>query len=195
MVYNPKILAFAGSLRTDSFNKKLVRIAASCATKAGGDVTLVDLRDYPMPIYDGDIEAHEGLPDSARELKRLMKEHRGFLISSPEYNGSFPAALKNAIDWASRQEGDEAPLECFTGHTAALLSASPGALGGIRALTDLRTMLSRINVLVIPETRSISLAHQAFSSDGNLLDPKVAESVCRVSRRLVEVLRKLEAPV
>src|SRR5437879_5065254 len=100
----PRILAFAGSLRKGSLNKKAVAAAASAARAAGAEVTVVDLADYPMPVYDGDLEEREGLPESARKFKALMKSHGAFLISTPEYNSSVPGAFKNVIDWASRSE-------------------------------------------------------------------------------------------
>ncbi len=109
----PKILAFAGSTRTDSFNKKLIRIAVTGATETGADVTVVDLRDFPMPLYDGDLEQREGLPPNARKLKDLMLTHQGFLISSPEYNSSVSAVFKNTIDWTSRQSEGEAEFSLF----------------------------------------------------------------------------------
>ena len=127
MAYVPKILAMAGSTREASFNKKLVRIAVSGARSAGAEVTIVELRDLGLPLYDGDLETRDGLPPAVRKLKDLMLAHQGFMISSPEYNSSISAVLKNAIDWASRPVPGEAPLECFTGKTAAIMSASPGA--------------------------------------------------------------------
>ena len=127
-----KILAFAGSTRTDSYNKKLVKIAAEGARAEGAEVTLIDLRDFPMPLFDGDLEAASGLPEHAKRLKRLMIGHHGLLISTPEYNSSITGVLKNAIDWASREEtDDEPPLVCFRGKTAALVSASPGRIRGV----------------------------------------------------------------
>jgi NAD(P)H-dependent FMN reductase len=114
----PKILCFAGSLRRDSLNKKLVKIAMAAAQEKGADATFMDLKDLPMPVYDGDIEQAEGLPGNARKQKAIMKEHHAFLIACPEYNSSITGALKNAIDWASRPEGDEKPLACFTGKVA-----------------------------------------------------------------------------
>src|SRR5438552_18679945 len=106
----PRILAFAGSTRTQSFNKKLVKIVAAGARAAGAEVTMLDLRDIPLPLYDGDLEAAEGLPENAKKLKELMKSHAGFLISCPEYNSSISGVLKNAIDWASRPMPGDAPL-------------------------------------------------------------------------------------
>src|SRR6185295_2879266 len=98
----PKILAFAGSMRKDSFNKKLIRVAAEGARSAGAEVTLIDLKDFPLPVYDGDLEAAEGLPAGAKKLKELFLQNQGLLIASPEYNSSIPGTLKNAIDWVSR---------------------------------------------------------------------------------------------
>jgi NAD(P)H-dependent FMN reductase len=114
----PRILAFAGSLRTDSFNKKLARIGAEGARAAGAEVTLIDLRDFPMPVYDGDLEA-AGMPETVLQLKKLFLEHQGLLIASPEYNGSIPGPLKNAIDWVSRSAPGERPLASFTDKVAA----------------------------------------------------------------------------
>ena len=126
----------------DSWNKKLIRLGAESVRRAGAEVTLIDLRDVAMPLYDGDLEAHEGLPANARELKRLMIEHDGFLISSPEYNSSISGVLKNAIDWVSRPQPNEPPAPAFRGKVAGLLAASPGNLGGIRGLAVLRQILN-----------------------------------------------------
>src|SRR6186713_3493129 len=124
----PKIVAFAGSLRTGSYNKKLLAIAVDAARAAGAEVTVVDLRELALPVFDQDIEDSTGLPEGAKKLKTLMRESDGFLIASPEYNSSVTAALKNAIDWASRSETDDEPsLVAYRGKTAALMAAAPGA--------------------------------------------------------------------
>lgn len=190
----PKILCFAGSLRTDSLNKKLVKLAMSGARSANAEVTYIDLRDFPMPIYDGDIEAATGLPEHAVRLKALMKEHDAFLISSPEYNSSISGALKNAIDWASRPAGEEKPLECFTGKVAGIMSASPGALGGLRGLVAVRSILGNINVLVCPEQVAVPMAADAFDENGSLRDSKKQQLVENIGRRVADVTRKLLAP-
>src|SRR5262245_45037477 len=131
----PRILSFGGALRRDSFNQKLAAIAAQGAREAGAEVTLIALRDFPMPVFDGDLEDASGLPEGAKKLKALFREHHGLLIASPEYNSSISGALKNAIDWVSREEtDDEPPLSALSGKTAVLMSASPGALGGLRGL-------------------------------------------------------------
>ena len=190
----PKILAFAGSTRTGSFNKQLIRVAAAAATAAGGDVTLVDLRDFPMPLYDGDLEARDGIPEHGRRFKALMIENQGLLIAAPEYNSGITGVLKNTIDWASRAAPGEAELACFTGKTAALLSASPGALGGLRGLVQLRYSLSNIRVLVLPDQVAVPKAHEAFGPDGRLTDPKRHAAVERLAHSLVEILQKLHQP-
>src|SRR3990172_11377177 len=130
MSYTPGILAFAGSARKASWNKKLVRIAAAGARACGAIVTLSEPDDYPLPLFDEDDESQHGLPPHARKLKDLMLSHQGFLISSPEYNSSITPLLKNMIDWSSRKIGDNASLVGFQGKAAVLMSASPGALGG-----------------------------------------------------------------
>src|SRR5262245_50287143 len=125
-----KILAFAGSTRTGSWNKKLIKVAIRGAEAAGAQVTHLDLRDLVLPLYDGDLEDSQGLPPGGRKFKDLLLAHDGIMISSPEYNSSISGVLKNAIDWASRPAGGEKPLECFEGKAAILMSTSPGNLGG-----------------------------------------------------------------
>jgi NAD(P)H-dependent FMN reductase len=189
----PKIIAFAGSTREASWNKKVVRIGAAAATAAGGDVTLIDLRDFPMPLFDEDLEKREGLPPAARKMKDLFLSHQGILISSPEYNSSVSGVLKNTIDWLSRPVPGEKPLGCFEGKVAGLLSASPGQLGGLRGLVHLRAILGNIKVLVLPDQASIPKANEAFDASGALKDPKQQQAVETVARRLVEVLKRLGA--
>ena len=187
----PKILAFAGSTRSGSFNKKLVKVAIAGAKAAGAEVTYLDLRDLELPLYDGDLEA-KGLPAGARKLKDLMLAHDALLISSPEYNSSISGVLKNAIDWASRPVPGEKPLECFAGKVAALMSASPGHLGGLRGLVTVRSILGNIKVLVLPDQVAVSKADQAFGEDGSLKDEKQRASVEGLGRTLTETVRKLK---
>jgi len=188
---NVRIVAFAGSLRSGSFNKKLIRIAAAGARTAGADVTEIDLRDTPMPLYDGDIEREHGLPPNAKVFKRLLIEHHGFLISSPEYNSAISAVLKNAIDWASRPEPNEPALVAFKGKVAGLVSVSPGHLGGIRGLAALRSILSNIGVIVIPTQMAISRANDAFEQDGALKDERQQAAVESVGAEVVSIAAKL----
>ena len=194
MAYIPKILAFAGSTRTDSFNKKLVKIAVAGARAAGAEVTLIDLRDFPMPVYDGDLEAKEGIPPKAQQLKQLMLANQGLLISSPEYNSSIPGGLKNALDWASRSAPGESPLACFVGKVAILMSASPGGLGGLRGLVHLRAMLANIHVLVLSDQMAIARAHEAFNLDETLKEARQQQAIEGLGRALAEMLMKLNRP-
>lgn len=187
----PKILAFAGSTRQDSFNKKLVRIAADGARESGAEVTLIDLRDYPLPLFDQDLEASEGLPENALKLKKLFIEHHGFVIASPEYNSSITPILKNALDWISRPAPNEAPMAAFQGKVASLVSASPGALGGLRGLVHLRAILGNIGVIVLPDQIAVPKAHEAFEIDGSLKDTQRQASVQQLGRKLVDTVRKL----
>ena len=188
----PKIVAFAGSLHTASFNKKLVALAADAARAAGAEVAVVDLRDLALPLFDQDLEAASGLPECAKKFKALLRASDGFLIASPEYNSSITAALKNAIDWASRSESDdEPPLVAYKGKVAALCSASPGALGGLRGLVTLRSILGNIGVIVLPEQVCISTAHEAFDEAGKLKEERKVKQVNALAMALVETLRKL----
>ena len=189
----PKILAFAGSTRTDSYNKKLVKIAVKGVIDVGVEATFIDLRDFPMPLYDGDLEQREGLPASARKLKELMLAHQGFLISSPEYNSSISGVLKNTIDWTSRQTEGESPLACYKGKIAGLMSASPGGLGGLRGLVHVRSILGNIGVLVIPDQVAIAKAHEAFDSDGTLKNKTQEDQVKNIGVTVAKLLMKLNS--
>ncbi len=183
-----KILAFAGSSRKDSVNKKLVIIAAKAAKNAGAAVTVIDLADYPMPIYNQDLETEQGMPDKAHDFKQLLIEHDGFLIASPEYNSAFSPLLKNAIDWASRAESkDEPPLQAFKGKFVSIMAASPGALGGLRGLVFLRMLLANIGMMVLPEQLAIPQAFKAFSEDGSLVDKDQQKAAEQLGINLVQM--------
>lgn len=187
----PSILAFAGSARTGSLNKKLIRAAAKAAEAAGARVTLVDLGDYEMPLYHGDLEAAEGVPAAALRLAERLREHDGLLVASPENNASVSALLKNTLDWLSRPGVREAGGSPYKGKVAALLAASPGALGGIRGLPHLRAIFQTLGVTVIAEQYALSRADQAFDDDGALADPKADKAMRAVVERLVAVTRAL----
>lgn len=189
----PRILAFAGSLRKDSYNKKLVHIAVQGARSAGAEVTSIDLRDYPLPIYDGDLEAASGIPENGVKLKKLFVEHDGFLLSCPEYNSSITPVLKNTIDWVSRPQPGEPSLVAYTGKVATLMSASPGALGGLRGLVHVRSILGNIGVIVLPGQIAVSKAHEAFGDDSALKDAKQQASIENLGKTLAEFLRKLKS--
>lgn len=188
-----KILAFAGSLRKESYNKKLIRVGAGLAREAGAEVTLVDLAELPLPLFDGDLEDQQGLPANARILKDLFLAHQGLLLACPEYNSSITGVLKNTIDWVSRPVPGEAPLQCFAGKVAGLLAASPGGLGGLRGLVTVRSILSNIKVLVLPEQVAIAKAPEAFTASGELREAAQVAALGVVVRRLVEVVGKLQA--
>ena len=189
-----KIIAFAGSLRKDSLNRKLVKVAACGAQGFGAQVTVIDLKDYPMPLYDGDLEQANGLPENAKKLKKLMIESDGILISSPEYNSSISAVLKNTIDWISRSEGkDEPPLAALRGKVASVMSASPGAMGGLQSLTHIRSLLGNLGVLVLPNHIAVSKAHEAFNNDGSLKDEKLQNAILKIGRDLAATAVKLKS--
>lgn len=190
----PRILAFGGSLRRDSFNQKLAAIAAAGAREAGAEVTLIALRDFPMPVYDGDLEEASGLPEEAKKLKALFREHHGLLIASPEYNSSISGALKNAIDWVSRQETDDEPsLSALSGKSAVLMSASPGGLGGLRGLVTVRSILGNIGITVLPDQIAVSKAYEAFNEDGSLIDAKQQAGIKGLGAKLAQHLQKMLA--
>jgi NAD(P)H-dependent FMN reductase len=190
----PRILAFGGSLRRESFNQKLAACAAAGAREAGAQVTLIALRDFTLPVFDEDLEAAQGLPDAAKRLKQLFLDHHGLLIASPEYNSSLSAALKNTIDWVSRAEREDEPvLAALTGKTAALCAASPGALGGLRGLVHLRAVLGNLGMVVLPDQATVSKAHEAFQADGALIDAKLAARVRSVGAGLARHLARILA--
>lgn len=169
------ILAFSGSTRKGSFNTRLLHVVANAARDAGAEVTIADLKDYEMPLFNEDLEAAEGLPSSVLDFKDLMKAHNGLLIASPEYNSSFSPLLKNTIDWASRPREGEQPLECFRGKVAGLVAASPGYFGGYRGLQQVRYVLGNIGVVVLPDMFSLPNASDAFAEDGSLKQERQAK--------------------
>lgn len=188
----PKILAFAGSLRKDSYNKKLAQAVAKMAEANGAEVTYVDLLDYPMPLFDGDIEKEEGMPKNVIKFKELMKEADGYIISTPEYNGALSGVLKNCIDWLSRSvDGDNGTAE-FKGKVAGIMSASTGRLGGIRCFPSFRHILTVINMHVIPSQVAFGSAHEGFTDDGAIKDPKMVERVEGFVKELVETTKQLQ---
>lgn len=187
-----KILAFAGSTRRASFNRKVLPIAVRGAEAAGASVTVVDLADYEMPLFNEDLEALSGLPDAAKRLKELFLAHQGLILACPEYNSSITPLLKNTIDWVSRKLPGEGGLAAYQGKVAGLVSASPGALGGLRGLRHVREILGNIGVLVIPQQMAISQAMNAFGEDGNLKDAKQQAAVEGVGAAVAALLKKLE---
>jgi len=189
----PKILVIAGSIRTGSFNARLAALAVKELALAEADVSRVSLLDYPLPIYDGDLEARSGPPDNAIRLKRTMMLHQGVFITSPEYNASVTPLLKNTLDWISRvREGSEPPLAAYRDRVFALAAASNGAYGGMRSLMALRQVLELgCGALVIPEQVAVREAASAFDDNDNLRDERTANLLRAAVRRLVEAARLL----
>lgn len=190
----PHILAFGGSLRRDSFNQTIAALAAEGAREAGAEVKVIELRDYPLPVFDQDLEAARGMPAEAKKLKELFLKANGLIIASPEYNSSVTAALKNAIDWVSRAESeDEPPIAALAGKTAVILSASPGGFGGLRGLVHLRSILGNIGITVLPDQVAIPSAHEIIKADGTLTDPKQADKLKKLGATLANHLKKILA--
>ena len=189
----PKILVFAGSIRTGSHNVRLAALAAKELALAGADVTRISLEDYPLPIYDGDDEAQSGVPANARNLKEMMAAHQGVFIASPEYNASITPLLKNAIDWISRvRERGEPPLAVFKHRVFALGGASDMQYGGLRSLMALRQVLELgCGALVLPEQITVFHASEAFDEMDNLKDERAANLLKRVLQRLTDVTREM----
>jgi NAD(P)H-dependent FMN reductase len=187
----PRLLAFAGATREGSGNKKLLTVALGVAAEIGAQTTRIDLRDLPMPLYDGDLEEREGIPANGQRFKELLIAHQGILLASPEYNSSISGVLKNAIDWASRRLPNEAPLVAFKGKVAGLLSASPGALGGLRGLVTVRSILGNIGMVVVPTQFALVKADAAFDEQGALKDPAQLVSLRRVVEQTWSVTKAL----
>lgn len=189
----PRIVAFAASLRTGSFNRSLIRVGVEAAREAGAEVTLLDLADYQLPVYDANLEKQQGLPANALRLKAAFGTHDAFLFSLPEYNGSVTPLFKNTIDWASRPVDGKPGLDWARGKPAALLSASNGALGGLRGLYHARWVLQTVGMIVLPGQKALARAATAFDENGALSDPKELDAVRSVAAQLVAITRKLTA--
>ncbi|MEE2718726.1 MAG: NAD(P)H-dependent oxidoreductase [Planctomycetota bacterium] len=188
-----KILAFSGSLRADSWNHRLVELASNAARAEGATVDVIRLRDYPLPLFDQDHEDAHGLPEAAVELKRMFLEHDGLLVASPEYNGSYSAALKNVVDWMTRPHDGRSGLDCFRGKVAGLLSCSPGQLGGIRGLPSLRHLLSSIGTMVVPHQVAVPGIHDELNESDVLRTERLQEAVDQLGREVVRMIRGMRA--
>ena len=187
----PKILAFAGSTRKDSFNKRLAKIALLAAEQAGAETTFIDLHDYNMPLYSEDLLNEQGMPSGVIEFKEMLKSHNGFFIASPEYNGSLTGTLKNAIDWATIKAEGEERMACWDGKVAGLLAASPGGLGGIRGLHHLRTILAGIGTFVLPNHLAVGNSNANLQNDEQLADDNLQNQLENLSNEMVRVIRGL----
>lgn len=184
---NVRLLFFAGSARTESVNKKLAKLGAKIAEDADIQATFVDLRDFPMPLYDGDLEQAEGAPENAVKLRSVIADHDGVFIASPEYNSSLSPLLKNTLDWLSRIPiPEKGPV--FKGKAVALGAATAGASGGVRSMLAVRQVLSSgIGAIVIPEQMMLPGSDNAFDENGNLIDARSEGHLIAVVKRLEEV--------
>jgi len=187
-----KLLFLAGSTRKDSINKKLAKTASEIAEGMTAQITYIDLKDFDMPIYNGDLEETSGLPENAQKLKQLFIDHDGFCLSCPEYNGTFTPVLLNALTWMSRPNGDKGGLDGYKGKTCALLSASPGGLGGLRGLVDVRKMLSGIGVHVIPNQLAVGGAYGKFDNNGAITDEDEKKKLTAVMEAFVKTSNALK---
>jgi len=186
MATSPKILAFSGSSRRESLNQKFLDAAVEAVRAAGGEVTTINLKDYPLPIYDGDFEDAHGLPENARKLVDLVKAHAGLLIASPEYNSMNTPLLKNTVDWCTRADDDP-----FPGRVAAVISASPGQFGGIRSLKLAQQLLLHLGCHLVPAQPSLPQANKAFDAAGKLTNERSQKALVEMAAKLVELARKL----
>jgi NAD(P)H-dependent FMN reductase len=189
----PKILVFAGSIRTASFNARLAALAAKELALTGAEVSRISLEDYPLPIYNGDDEAKSGVPANARNLKQMMAEHQGVFIASPEYNASITPLLKNTIDWISRvRERGEPPLAVFKNRVFAIGGASDSPYGAMRSLMALRQVLELgCGALVLPEQITVFRASEAFDEMDDLKEERAAATLKGVAQRLVDAAREM----
>ncbi|MEM1166353.1 MAG: NAD(P)H-dependent oxidoreductase [Planctomycetota bacterium] len=188
-----KILMFAGSTRQGSWNRRVAEAAAQGAEAAGAEVTRLDLTQYPLPIFDEDLETR-GFPDNAAELKRIFKDHDGLLIGCPEYNSSITPLLKNVIDWVSRPTGDAAPLEAFDGKVAGLVAASSGGLGGLRGLFHVRDILQNIRVIVMPKMAAVGKVHEKCDDTGAVTDASTRDQLHGVGAEVAHAATQLRRP-
>lgn len=188
MAAHPRILAFSGSARRESLNRKFLAVAVAAAREAGGEVTLLDLNDFAMPLYHGDLEDAQGLPPGVVKLIGLVADHHGLLIASPEYNSMLTPLLKNTLDWCTR--GDANPFE---GKAAAVVSASPGMFGGVRSMQQAQQLLLKLGCHVVSGQCVLPNADKAFDAEGRLSDPRTRKSVQALAARLVETAARLVA--
>ena len=187
-----KILVIPGSLRTGSLNARLAAAAAYELAQAGAEVTRISLGDFPLPIYDGDLQAKSGVPKHAVDLKRMIGAHHGVLIVTPEYNSSVPALLKNTIDWITRvQDAHETRGQVFRDRAFAIAAASGNRLGGTRALAALRLILAACQATVIPNQLALSFADEAYDDRDRLKHPADVEALKALARQLIDVSQRM----
>jgi chromate reductase len=189
---DPRLLFFAGSARQNSFNKRLAKLGAQIAEANSIPSTFADLADYPMPMYDGDLEAASGQPENAHKLKNLIMAHTGVFIASPEYNASFTPLLKNTLDWISHIKDEGGMAEVFRTRVFALGAASPGGTGGLRGLSQFRHVLELgLGALVLPNQFLLPRAKDAFDEHGHLKNKDQTEQLKTVIQKLARAARVL----
>lgn len=187
-----KILAFAGSLSEKSVNMKLIQYAAKELKENGHEVTIIDLKNYPLPIYNPEIQEVD-FPDNAMKLYNLMIEHSVWLIASPENNYTITACLKNLIDWISRTPNNQMNLAAYTNRVIGLISASPAISGGCRAIRHLREILTNMGSIVIPSQTSIGSSYAAFDEQNNLINISDKNSLTKTLQQLTNIAQKFNS--
>ena len=186
MASTPRILAFAGSARRESFNRKFLAVAVQAAREGGAEVTLIDLNDYVLPLYHGDLEDQSGMPENATKFVALIAQHDALLIASPEYNSMITPLLKNTIDWCTRADDDP-----FPGKVAAVISASPGGFGAVRSLVMAQQLLLKLGCHIIPGQTALPQASKVFDAEGKLTDARALKSVQGLVTSLIATTKKL----
>ena len=186
MPTTPRLLAFSGSARRESLNRKFLAAAVEATRRAGAEVTLLELNDYPLPLYHGDLEEESGLPVNVAKLIELVAQHQGLLLASPEYNSMITPLLKNTIDWCTRAEKNP-----FIGKVVAVISASPGIYGGVRSAQQARQLLLHLGSHVIPAQCSLPHADKAFDETGRLTDARAQKSIEALATQLVRTATRL----
>ena len=185
-----QVIALAGSLRSQSYNKKLVKIAAKGAEEQGAHIVYVDLADYPIPLFSEDLEA-EGTPAAVNDLKHLFAQSQGILLASPEYNGSISGVLKNVIDWLSRPSQGIDIGSAFDGKVAGIMAASPGGLGGLRGLGHVRDILNNLGTIVNPKQIAVPAAYEVFNDEGGLIDAELEQRVKALGAQVANMASRL----
>ncbi len=192
-----KLLIFAGSTRQNSFNRRLARATATMASASGASVTHIELGDFDVPMYNADLEA-QGTPPDVLRLKQILHDHPAWIICTPEYNASYPALLKNTLDWVSSPVKGNPDwtdgLKSTRGKVVGVLSASPGALGGLRSQSHLAPLLINLECWLAPKNFALGRAGDAFDADGALIDPRARQSVQNVIDQVIWASNRLSAP-
>ncbi|ENO97702.1 NADPH-dependent FMN reductase [Thauera phenylacetica B4P] len=190
----PRIVVMAGSRRREALSRRVAQVCAQAVRDAGAEVELVDLDDYPAPLYDGDLEAASGLPEGIVRLQRVLHASDGLLVVNPEYNGSLTPLLKNTLDWCSRPnpaDPERSGGKVYAGRAAAVVGSSPGALGGMRVLFHVRDVLGYLGMQVIPQQLAVGKAGEAVGADGRLDDAAQQGMLEGLAAALVDTARRL----